>query len=150
MKDDVTALAKVRLEELLTFFGINTSVKVAEQDERVELRVEAPDSAKLIGHHGENLRAIQHLLNMMLRGSNHERTFVDVDVDGYKKARGEQIMTKATVTAKTVLETGQAATLEPMNPAERRLVHMAVAEIEGILTESAGEGPRRHVVIKKV
>ena len=101
MKDDVTALAKVRLEELLTFFGINTSVKVAELEERVELRVEAPDSAKLIGHHGENLRAIQHLLNMMLRGTNRERTFVDVDVDGYKKARGEQIMTKATATAKT-------------------------------------------------
>lgn len=148
MNEDVVALAKVRLEELLTFFGVNTSVKVTEVDERVELEVDTADSSKLIGHHGENLKAIQYLLNMMIRGANPERLFIGIDVGGYKKARAEAIMTKAAVSAKQVVETGRLVTLEPMNPAERRLVHMAVADISGTVTESLGQEPHRRVVIK--
>ncbi len=149
MNEDVVALAKARLEELLTFFEINTSAKVSEIDERVELEVDVADSSRLIGHHGENLRAIQYLLNMMIRSANPERLFIGVDIGGYKKARAVAIMTKAATTAKQVVETGRSATLEPMNPAERRLVHMAVADVAGITTESLGEEPHRRVVIRK-
>lgn len=149
-REDSIALAKVRLEEVLTFFGVNTSVKIEEADDRVELLVEAPDSAQLIGHRGENLRALQHVLNMILRNQTDERVYWGVDIAGYKKARGEAVMTKAREQALKVIETGESVTLSPMNAAERRLVHMVVAELEGAESESAGTDPKRYVVIKPV
>ena len=146
-RDDAIALAKVRLEEVLTFFGINTKVKVDDQDERIDLLVETNDGAALIGHHGENLRALQHVLNMMLRNQSGERLFWGIDVGGYKKARNEAVMTKAREQALKVIETGESITLAPMTAAERRLVHMVVQELEGIATESVGEEPKRRVKI---
>src|SRR5690348_10097669 len=94
-REDSIALAKVRLEELLTFFGINTRVQVDDADERVELLVETEGSGHLIGHHGENLRALQYLLNMMLRGRSDEALRVSVDIGGYKKSRAEAVEARA-------------------------------------------------------
>lgn len=150
MSSDLAALGKLRLEELLTFFGVNTKVKVKEEDGRIELEVEDPnDSGRLIGRHGETLQALQHLINMMVRNQSGEQVRVGVDISGYKKARGETLAAKAKETAAKVLESGKPVTLPPMNSGERRMVHMAVSEIEGIETESAGEPPRRYVIIKK-
>lgn len=146
-REDAIALAKVRLEEVLTFFGINTSVQVDEQADRVELLVETGESAQLIGHHGENLRALQHLLNMILRNQSSERVYMGIDIGGYKKARSEAVMAKARVDAQKVLETGNSLTLAPMNAAERRLVHMVVAELDGLSSESTGQEPKRSVII---
>ncbi|HSX14790.1 MAG TPA: R3H domain-containing nucleic acid-binding protein [Candidatus Saccharimonadales bacterium] len=147
-REDQMALAKVRLEEILTFFGINTKVAIEETDERVEFLVETEDSAHLIGHHGENLRALQYLINMMLRGRDSEELRVGIDIGGYKKARAEQVTAKAREQVGQVIETGQSLELPPMNPAERRLVHVVVGETEGVVSESVGEGPKRRVVIK--
>ena len=120
-RDDAIALAKVRLEEVLTFFGINTKVHVDEQDDRIDLLVDTNEGAILIGHRGENLRALQHVLNMMLRNQSGERLFWGIDVGGYKKARGEAVMTKAKEQALKVIETGESVTLAPMSAYERRL-----------------------------
>ena len=147
-REDAIALAKVRLEEVLTFFGINTKVKVDDQEERVDLLIETDEDAILIGHRGENLRALQHVLNMMLRNQSDQRMFCGIDVGGYKKARNEAVMTKAHEQALKVIETGESITLAPMTPAERRLVHMVVQELEGIDTESVGAEPKRRVKIK--
>lgn len=149
MSQDLTALAKVRLEELLTFFGINTKVKAAETEGRIDLDVEVADTARLIGRHGETLKAIQHLVNMMVRRETTERVFVRVDIAGYHKARGEAAEQKARDAAQSVLETGQPVTLPPMTPAERRLVHVVLSEIPELASESIGEDPKRQVVIKK-
>ena len=149
-REDAIALAKVRLEEVLTFFGVNTSVRIEEGDDRIELLVETADSAQLIGHRGENLRALQHVLNMILRNQSDERIYWGVDIAGYKKARGEAVMAKAREQALKVIETGDSITLAPMNAAERRLVHMVVSELEGIESESAGTDPKRYVIIKPV
>lgn len=147
-RDDSIALAKARLEEVLTFFGINTSVKVDDQDERIDLLVDTHDGAMLIGHRGETLRALQHVLNMMLRNQSDERLYWGIDVGGYKKARNEAVMTKAREQGLKVIETGDSITLAPMTAAERRLVHMVVQELEGIITESVGVEPKRSVKIK--
>ena len=149
MSDDITALAKLRLEELLAFFGINTKAKVVEGDGSVELRVDADPSGRLIGHHGEVLRSIQHLVNAMVRAKTTERVFVSVDIAGYKQARFELAEAKAREAAEQVLSSGQPQTLPPMSAAERRAVHVILAEMPGIVTESAGSEPNRQVVVKK-
>lgn len=145
-REDQVALAKVRLEELLTYFGVNTRVQVEEDGDRVELLVDTDQSGQLIGHHGENLRAIQYLVNMMVRGQ--ERLRFGVDIGGYKKARAEQMMAKATEFVQQVLDSGEDLTLPPMSAADRRIVHMVVGDTDGVISESAGFEPKRYVIIK--
>lgn len=150
MTKDPAALSKLRLEELLAFFGVNGKVKVDEVEAgTLELSVDTDPTGKLIGHHGENLRALQYILNMIVRNQSEERVFCSVDIADYKKGRAEQLSIQAQQAAEKVIETGETRELAPMNAAERRIVHMALAEMPGVVTESAGEEPRRYIIIKK-
>ncbi|HSH31167.1 MAG TPA: R3H domain-containing nucleic acid-binding protein [Candidatus Saccharimonadales bacterium] len=149
MNDDLLALAKLRLEEILTFFGVNTGVKAQFTGETIELSVDADVTGRLIGHRGETLAALQQLLNAIVRGQTSERVFVSIDIAGYKKARANHLTDKVQLDAKKVLETGEPKYLRPMNAAERRIIHMALADMPEVVTESEGEGMGRRVVIKK-
>ncbi len=149
MKADATTLAKLRLEELLAFLGFNVHAGVEETERGINLTVEIPDSGHVIGYRGENLHALQYLVNQMVHTQADEPIYVSIDISGYKKARAEQLAVEATQLAEAVKETGKDKIMKPMNPAERRLVHMALAEVDGVVTESIGEGPRRRVVIRK-
>lgn len=149
MNDDLLALAKVRLEDILSFFEINADVKVSEEDEQIKLSVDTDGGGRLIGRHGETLAALQHLLNALVRRQTTERVFVNLDVAGYKAAQAEKLAAKAKSLAEKAISTGQPQTMRPMTPAERRLVHMALADFSEIETESTGEDPYRRVVIKK-
>lgn len=141
-------LAKRRLEELISFFGLNVSVAAEQTEDGVELQIESDATGRLIGHHGETLRSLQHLLNMMMREAAPGVRFV-VDVGGYRKARAEQLADMARSAAAKAVETGEEVVLRPMNAAERRLVHMALADSKDVETESRGEDPHRRIVIKK-
>ena len=70
-----------------------------------------------------------------------------IDVEGYRSRREQSLQQLADRMAKQALKTGQRQTLEPMSPADRRLIHIALRDFEGVTTESAGEEPRRKVVI---
>lgn len=144
-KDELGAIA-AKLEELLTFFGYNVAVTPEEQGRTVHLNIETSDGARLIGHRGETLAAIQHIMNSMHQDQG-EKHFIVVDVAGYKEARANRLAEKVQQDAKKVIETGEPWRLRPMNAAERRIVHMALADIEGVATESEGEGRDRRVVI---
>lgn len=148
MKIDALALAKLRFEELLSFFEINADVQMEEDGDSILLNVEVSDSGQLIGHRGENLRALQQLLNVMVRSRHDERVFVSVDINGYKKGRAEQLAKRAKEDAAKVIETGQEKRLRPMSAGDRRIIHMTLAEIPEVTTESVGADPRRFIVIK--
>ncbi|MBW3537869.1 KH domain-containing protein [Candidatus Parcubacteria bacterium] len=150
LNDDLLALAKLRLEEILTFFGVNTGVKAGFAGETIELSVETDVTGRLIGHRGETLAALQQLLNAMVRGQTSERVFVSIDIAGYKRSRAAHLTERVQADAKKVIETGETKYLRPMNAAERRLVHMALADLPEVFTESEGEGTGRRVVIKRV
>ncbi len=149
MNDDLLALAKLRLEEILAFFGLNVKVAAEQNDNAIELAVNADDTGHLIGHRGETLQALQQLMNAIVRAQTTERVFVNIDISDYKKGRAEHLTTKVQEDAQKVIETGEPKFLRPMNPAERRIVHMALAEIPEVETESEGEGHERRVVIRK-
>ena len=76
-----------------------------------------------------------------------ERIRVLVDVEDYRKRRAERVVEKAKAAADAALDTGQEQALEPMDALERKIAHDAVAEIDGVTTESRGEDPDRHVVV---
>lgn len=150
MNAELIDYAKNQLEELLTFFGLNTTVTVERDGENVELQVPADTAGRLIGHHGETLRAIQHIINMMVRAKTRERVYVSVDIAGYKQARAEALTAQALAAADKAVGDNEKQELRPMTPAERRIVHMALSERSDVTTESAGEGTDRRVVIVPV
>jgi spoIIIJ-associated protein len=145
---ETTLIAKQRLEELVSFFGANVDVTAEMTDDGIELDIAgSPKSSRLIGHRGETLRAIEFLLGQMIKRIDDDAPRVLVDVGGYKKARKESLQELARNLAAKVLETGETEELKPMNPAERRIVHMTLREIEGVHTESKGEGKERRIVV---
>jgi spoIIIJ-associated protein len=140
--------AKQHLENLLTFFGVNTTVEVSEADSSIDLSVEADISGRLIGHKGETLAALQHMINMIMRAQLPERTYIHVDIGGYRKAQLERLGVRAQELAQQVIDSGEEAMLPPLNAAERRHVHALLSDHERVVTESRGEGRDRRLVIK--
>lgn len=142
-----TDQAKTFLENLLIKLGVNGSVTVQESDPPV-LSIESEDAASLIGHRGEVMRSLQHLLRVMLVRSGTDVPVL-VDVEGYRERQQEQLKVNAQQKADQVARTGRLAMLPPMSSYERRLVHMALAERNDVVTESIGEGNGRRLMIKK-
>ena len=140
--------ANVRLEELVSFFGINVSVEADVTDDGIQLNIgSTPSSPRLIGHRGETLRAIEYLLNQMVKAHDGDSPRVMVDVAGYKEARRHSLEELARETAERVKASGEEEELKPMNPADRRVVHMTLREIEGVESESRGDGFDRRIVV---
>jgi spoIIIJ-associated protein len=104
----------------------------------------------LIGRKGERLSALQHLVNLMLSRKMGTWTRVLVDVEDYRGRRERQLIEVATRAAEHVRESGQMLQLEPMSALERRWVHLALRDMEGITTQSIGEEPMRRVVILRI
>jgi spoIIIJ-associated protein len=148
MTQDLSDLAKDYLESLLTYFGVNAHVTVSQNDQAIELAVDSDTTGRLIGHRGETLAALQQLLNSMVRHKTGDNRYVSIDIANYKKARAEQLAEKVRADARRVSESGEPVRLHPMNAAERRVVHMTLAEVPEVTTESEGDGPERRVVIK--
>jgi spoIIIJ-associated protein len=142
--------AKKYLEDLLSFFGLNTDVYATTSDEEViELNVPSTHlNGFLIGQHGDTIRALQFLVSNALKNQNYEITRVSVDIADYKKQRADRIAHKAEAWVKQVQDTGESLDLQPMNAADRRTVHKLAAE-HGLVSESVGEGRDRHIVLKK-
>ncbi len=147
MEESIT-YAKKYLEDLLSFFGLNTDVRVTREEDVIELSVPSSHlNGFLIGNRGDTLRALQYLVSSALRNQEMELTRVNVDIADYKKQRNDRLAEKAEAWVKKVRDTKQEMTLEPMNPADRRVVHKAVSEFGGVETESHGEGRDRHIVL---
>lgn len=141
--------AKKYLEDILSFFGLNTDVYATTEDnEVIELSVPSTHlNGFLIGQRGDTMRALQFVVSNALKNQGFEATRVNVDVADYKKARAERLAKQAETWVKAVQESGEPLHLKPMNAADRRIVHK-VASDEGLATESEGEGRERHVVLK--
>lgn len=144
------AFAKKYLEDILSFFGLNTDVSVTCDDDVIELSVPSTYlNGFLIGQRGDTLRSLQQLISTTLKNREAELTRVNVDVAGYKRQRNERLVDQVKDWIKTVDTTGEPMHLRPMNAAERRVVHQAVNEYGGVETHSEGEGRDRHVVLTK-
>ena len=145
---EAAQFAKKQLEDLLSFFGLNVAVEVAVEDDVIELNVPSTSiNGFLIGQNGDNLRSIQHLIASMLKNSNQELIRVNIDIADYKKQRAERLAEQVRQWADTVSKSGQPMDLHSMNAADRRTVHKTISSIEGLTSESVGEGRDRHVVI---
>jgi spoIIIJ-associated protein len=147
--DESIMYAKKYLEDLLSFFGLNTVVTAHNSDDEViELNIPSTHlNGFLIGQHGDTVRALQFIVSNALKNNNYPITRVNVDVADYKKARSERLAQTAEEWIAKVKETGEDMALKPMNAADRRTVHKVASE-NVVSTESVGEGRSRHIVLK--
>jgi spoIIIJ-associated protein len=137
------------LVDLLLNFDPSYAVEVDEVDDD-ELRVEiyGGDPGKIIGRAGRTLAALEYITNAVINRDEGSRIRVSIDVGGYKRRRDERLRGEARKAAARVRKTGRPVELDAMSAAERRVVHMALADDPDIISESSGEGKNRHVVVK--
>lgn len=146
--DDAITYAKKYLEDILSFFGLNTEVHATSDDEVIELEVPSTHlNGFLIGQHGDTMRALQFLVSNALKNQGYEYTRVNVDVAEYKKQRAERLSHKAEEWVAAVRASNEPLELKPMNAVDRRVVHK-LAQDMGLASESVGEGRDRRIVLK--
>jgi spoIIIJ-associated protein len=151
---EALAAGKEILEQLVEMMGYDATVDVS-TGATAKITVYGADEEEkealgaLIGRKGERLSALQHLVNLMLSRKMGTWTRVLVDVEDYRGRRERQLFEVATRAADRVDETGQMLQLEPMSALERRWIHLALRDRDGITTQSIGEEPMRRVVVLK-
>ncbi|HEX2879154.1 MAG TPA: R3H domain-containing nucleic acid-binding protein [Polyangiaceae bacterium] len=113
----------------------------------IKLEITGRDAGRIIGKKGQVLSAIQFLCNRVVNRPTLERRYVTVDAEGYRNRREDSLATMARRLGKQAMTDGKIITFEPMSPRDRRVVHLALAKFEGVVTKSEGEGDDRRVQI---
>ena len=146
-------LAKEVLERLLSLMKVSASIEEKEPSEEgralILLEITGDDLGILIGRRGQTLSSLQYLLYLMVGHQLKARVPVTIDVAGYRERRQEALRNLAWRMAERVMATGQPVPLEPMPASERRIIHLALQDYPGVITQSIGEGEDRKVTILK-
>jgi spoIIIJ-associated protein len=138
--------------DVLTAMGMDCTVDLLENDEDdppedIRLEIEGKDAGRVIGKKGQTLTALQFLANRVVNRPGKQRRHVIVDAEGYRARREDTLASMAKRLGKQAVDEGKIITFEPMNPQDRRVVHLALAKFPGVVTKSEGEGEARRVQI---
>lgn len=128
------------------FADVKVTAKETQDDIYFEI-VSEEDYGNIIGRRGETLDALQYLTRLFVNRAQDNNKRVALNVGDYRKRREETLRNLAKRQALRVAKYGRSTALEPMNPYERRIIHTAIQEVEGVTSHSVGEGDRRRVVI---
>jgi spoIIIJ-associated protein len=147
--EEQATVAKEFLEGLLDRFGLEASVATRELDEEtVEIAATGESLGILVGPRGATLAAVQEVTRTVVQRQCPSRTDrILVDIAGYREKRAAALKRFSTQIAEEVISSGEERPLEAMSPADRKVVHDSVNEIDGVVTRSEGEDPHRYVVI---
>ncbi len=138
------------LEKLIEYMGYPGDVSISfREGEKLGLDIKSSHSAILIGKKGKNLDALQMLVNVYASkiGGNDYNGKIIIDTENYRQRREENLIRLANKTAEQVCKTKSSKLLEPMNPFERRLIHMALNDMDEVITKSEGDGLYKQVRI---
>ena len=131
-------------------FELGAATEARIEDDGVLVDVTGEDIGLLLGPKGATLQAIEELVRTVVQRQTEGRgARINVDVGGYRAKRREALARFAVGLAEQVRESGEDMALEPMNASDRKVVHDAIAEVDGLSTASEGEDPRRWVVIHR-
>lgn len=148
-RDHSIEMAQKFLEDVLSFFGLNTVVHSSVDEDVIELSVPSTHlNGFLIGQHGETLRALQALVSTMLKSSEAELNRVNIDVADYKKQRADNLREQLADWVKTIRENKEPMALKPMNSADRRTIHKGLEDYSDVTSHSEGEARDRHIVLE--
>jgi spoIIIJ-associated protein len=140
-------IARGLVEGLLKHMGVRAQVTVRPATEPITLDISGRDLGALIGWRGETLRALQSVTNVMVGRHLDEGERIIVDVERYRQRREHTVREIAMRAARQVKMTGDAITLDAMQPFERRAIHLALEGDPDVMSGSIGEEPERRVVV---
>lgn len=135
------------LMDLFNKMGYEVKINVSHvEDDKIYVNLESENSSVLIGKRGKTLESLQNILNIFV-SKNYENYKIILDCEDYRSKGEDFIIRNAFRSAKKVLRTKKSILLDPLNPYERRLVHKALSEVQGIQTVSEGDGLYKQIRI---
>ncbi|GAA2821894.1 protein jag [Saccharopolyspora taberi] len=138
------------LERLLDLLDYDGDIDLDVEAGRAVVSIDGGDDLeKLVGARGQVLEALQELTRLAVQQETGVRSRLMLDIAGWRADRREELTTLGRTTAESVLESGKETRLRPMTPFERKIIHDAVAAVDGVHSESEGEEPNRKVVVFK-
>lgn len=145
----ISAQKKVKeeLDEILKLMGMEAEVATSLEGTKVVADIKSENGAVLIGKKGQTLNALQLIVNLIVNRDEKTRTKVIVDTESYRQRREKALVEMAREVADEVKSKGKPRELEPMNPNERRVIHLALKNDKDVETTSKGEGNFRRVVV---
>lgn len=145
---DVLDYVKSFLVDLLAEMGLEVNFETQIREDQMKIKMYSSDNPILIGYSGKNLAALQTLVRGVVKNRFGRTPYISLDVENYKDKQLMYIEKTAKRIAREVSQTKIPVELDNMNSYERLIVHNAVADFKEVYTESVGEEPNRHVVIK--
>lgn len=150
--DERAARALQFVQDVLREMGMDCRAELQRPGEHADenevcIEIVGKDSGRVIGKKGQVLGALQFLTHRVINRPGQDRRHVLVDAEGYRTRRDTSLATMARRLGKQAVDEGKIITFEPMNPRDRRVVHLALAKFEGVITKSDGEGEGRRVQI---
>lgn len=148
LKSDITNELKEFIRKLVENMGLEVTIEVTNKDDRLTIRLFSNKDKILIGREGATLKAIETIAKQYIQNITGIYYKFNLDVSNYKEKNQKRLEYLAKKTAKEVVETNMAVSLDNMTSYERRIIHNILTDFKGVKTESEGEEPNRHVVIK--
>lgn len=141
--DEISAF----VEKVVAAMGLNLTAAPEEMTDGLRINLSGDDGTLLIRRQGEALAALQHIVAAVYRQDVDERRRLVVDCEGYRKSKDAELRQMAKFLAEKARDSGLAQEIGPLNPYERRIVHLAVAEVEKVSSESIGDAFEKTVII---
>ena len=143
----VAPRAQELLEGILQRMSFECNIAVNETAEKIILNIEGDGSGLLIGKRGQNIDALQYILNKAINKADKDRKMIMVDSEAYRKRREESLLGLAEKIREKVKKTKKPVSLSNMNAHDRRIIHLALQEDDSLVTKSRGEGEYRKIII---
>ena len=147
---DAIAFAEAYLVKTVSQFGIEVKTKTELKDDIINITLDTSRNPILIGKNGVTLQALNELVRLATSSKFKKRFRILLDINDYKEAKYDKVISIAKRLARDVVRTQQDITLDPMPADERRMVHNALTGMPNIKTESVGEGPHRAICIRYI
>jgi spoIIIJ-associated protein len=150
-REDLAEKASEFLLGVLERMGISADIDIKDDTDKTVLEIQTKDTELVIGRRGVVMDALQHLVNKVVyrdrpSGGDRAKPLV-VDAGGFRDKQIERLRSLAQKMGEKALQTKQIVELQPMSPHDRRIVHMAIAEMTGLSSRSEGEGEDRHILV---
>ena len=149
--EEILSTAREFMTKILETLELENIIEMELEENTLHINVNGDENRLgiLIGKRGVTLDSIQYILNLIVNKKSSRYIRVSLDSSGYREKRKETLTNLAEKMAKKVIKTGRSVRLEPMNSYERKIIHTALQDFEGVLTHSEGKDPFRKVVIQK-
>ena len=149
-KKDILEEIKAYLKEVVENMGLEVSFEVIKKDDRTTVKMYSNNDPILIGKNGQTIKALETLVKQKIQNETGIYYKITLDVSNYKDKIVKRLERLGKETAKEVMRTKVPVALDNMTSYERRIIHNVLTDFKGVTSESEGEEPNRHIVIKPV